>query len=356
MKIKGKLLAGGLMTAIACGIAGSITSTFAGYQSSNSHTASMHGVSVGVSQNLQLGVAGSFTAEVTSANDVTYENGNLNWSKIQGIVDQTQLTAANGNNPRDFILAPVSNGANDGQSKLNNTWYGNPDGSQSQLPVVEKGFMQFSFYARIAETDGSVTHNDQTNEDEVNYTYPEGMLYLTDIAGLVDATSKLGNALRMHIQFGDSATASENTYVVVNPVNSYHVADPASDENHSVLLKATYSQSRQYDWEENATSTDIIYRLPTTATTDQETGSLVALSHKNAIATATGTNGALVGGISHAIPGTELGLKITVTLWLEGFETAEGQATGADDSQWWDVQSTVGKAIKAGFELTAVAD
>lgn len=336
MKIKGKLLAGGLMTAIACGIAGSITSTFAWYQYSNSHTTSMHGISVGASQNLQLKLDG-----VTGADWV---NGNLVWDDVGDVKGiSSAFTTAQKDASGNVKLSPVSNGANDGSSALNATWYGNPDGSQSTLPEVTTGFMQFSFYARIAET-----------VDGTNWTYPAGTLYVTDIAGVAQ---KVPHAVRMHVQMGNSQTASDNTCFVVNPV------EKTADD---VLLSATLTQSRKYDWEATATSTSIAYRLPTNATKDTAAdgdpegtvyaGHLVSLADSAIVATHDAQNdNALTGGKSHAIPSNEgAGLKITVTVWIEGFEQAKDATDTATESQWWDVATSVGDAIKAGFELTAV--
>lgn len=343
MKIKGKLLAGGLMTAIACGIAGSITSTFAWYQYSNSHTTSMHGISVGASQNLQLKLDG-----VTGADWV---NGNLVWddtgsgaSVVKGI--SSAFTTDQKDVAGNVKLSPVSNGANDGNSLLNDDWYGNPDGSQSTLPIVTSGFMQFSFHARIAET-----------VDGTNWTYPAGTLYVTDIAGVSD---KLPHAIRMHVQMGDTDTASDTCFVV-NPV------ERTSDD---VLLSATLSQSRQYDWENTTTSTSIAYRLPTNANADSNSvpetvegervlaGHLISLADSAIVATHDAQNdNALTGGKSHAIPSNNgAGLKITVTVWIEGFEQAADAANTSSQSQWWDVATTVEDAIRAGFELTAVKD
>ena len=52
MKIKNKLIAGGLMSVVACALVGSITGTFAWYQYSMNSTISMRGVSIAKSNNL----------------------------------------------------------------------------------------------------------------------------------------------------------------------------------------------------------------------------------------------------------------------------------------------------------------
>ena len=329
MKIKNKLIAGGLMSVVACALVGSITGTFAWYQYSNSATASMHGVSIGASQNIQM--------KMDDAN-AEWINGNLDWDDIYPYLSQTQSAQLDATT-HDFKLAPVSNGSNNGNSaltKVNNveTWYGNPDGSQDKLPVVTTGYLQFSFYVRIAETDGSP--NDQTQG--LKYTYPAGTLYVTDIAGVA---SVMDFALRMHVNMGDS---------------SYFVVNPTDEDADTVNLSADLVQSRKYDWENSATDTTITYSLPIGSAA---AGDLVSLAHSAVKPTKNATTGKLENGKSVAIP-ANTGVKLTVTLWIEGFANSEednDQTATVDESktsQWWDIEATVGDQIKAGFELTAV--
>ena len=325
MKIKNKLIAGGLMSVVACALVGSITGTFAWYQYSMNSTISMRGVSVAKSNNLQLKVG-----------TVDWTDANLTWANIK-----TALTS-NSNNEFDtsdegkIKLTAVSNGANEGNEKLNDTWYGNPDGSQTVMPETSKGWLQFSFYARIAKT-----------VDGTNYTYPAGKLYVTDIAGIAP---KVEAALRMHVRFGEDEETNPVCFLV-NPTNS-------TNNQADLTLKATLTKETRYDWSTATDSTDssIVYRLPTTATADANTGHLITMEHANVLATA-GSDGLLSSDTAKVvadIPSNNgVGLKVTVTLWIEGFASIPTDATN-DDEQWWSVASTIDDDIRAGFELTAV--
>ena len=386
MKIKSKLIAGGLMTTVACALVGSITGTFAWIQYSNSATASVHGVSINVKNNIEWNFD-----PVNHPTD--WHITNMTWNDIKAGIDATKLDDQTG----EFKLLPVSNGANNGSQALvvnNNaeTWYGNPDGTSDTLPAATSGYLQFSFYVRIAETD-----------DGQNYEYPAGKLYVTDIAGNTE-DDKMDFALRMHVHLGE--TDSADSFFLVNPTTS------ATED---VLLSADYKKVTQYDWmteaQVNAAAETITYKLPD-RTTSTDAGHLITLPHSTVLHTV--SNGVVTNAGKNAdIPASTNqnqtnGCKVTVTLWLEGFaldpttavkftaqeislaQTAhdEGWTAGVtpkdstnpggdkytqeeldaialaygkttNDNKvgplaWWNFNNSIEKSIKAGFELTAI--
>ena len=75
MKIKSKLIAGGLMSIVSCALVGSITGTFAWVQYSNNATASMHGVSVNTTQNIQL----KLEKKRTDSTAADYDSNDYDW-------------------------------------------------------------------------------------------------------------------------------------------------------------------------------------------------------------------------------------------------------------------------------------
>ena len=190
MKINNKLIAGGLMTVVACALTGSITGTFAWYQYSNNSTVSMHGVALKTSQNLYI-------------NNTTE---NLGWDDIKG--------QHSGN------FRPTTNGANDGSSSLGAKWYSNPDGVNDELPEVASADLDLyrfttTLHAQLKEKVGSGA------EEGV-----AGKIYISDIAGL--ASSPFAKAVTMYIEMG-------NLKCVVSPTEAGDVA-----------LEATYSYEREY--------------------------------------------------------------------------------------------------------------
>ena len=340
MKIKmNKLLAGGLMTVVACALAGSITGTFAWYQVSNRSTVSMHGASVGSSQNLQFAWASDAPDTGTGA----WSSDNLTWADIKAHATRKGATIGSGENAVNDALYPASNGANAGSAALNATWYKNPTGGTT-LPEVEKEgegasahyvdgyFVQFTFYARYQEV-SSATPN-----------YPAATIYVDEIASkVVDRTAQNAKnatfALRMHVQMGAS------TYFVVNPY------DTATS---TVTLSSTYTEiPGQYDWSgddnDNPAGTAVTVGLPDATTP----GSLVALAHADVIQEFN-SDGSLKSSdqVSKSVTtSTSAGVPITVTFWLEGF--AQSDINDAD-SDWWDAATTVGDVLDFGFELRAV--
>ena len=342
MKIKNKLIAGGLMSVVACALVGSITGTFAWYQVSNKSTVSIHGTSVGTTKNL----------EVSLDNGSTWRSGNITWldiAKALGKAD-AQATSADA-----LKMAPLSNGANDGSSDLNKTtdqtpvesWYSNPDGGKD-LPVVNEsaknaangGYIQFSFKARYHEVVDGVD------------SYPASKIYITNIgAKSISGTANVSNALRVHVDF----VAKQ---CIFNPFK-------AAPEN--VTLSATLDSqydTEHYDWETASAQT---WQLPQdryTAADEQadsthvegtyksKAGVLSSLAHEDVLATVKDDGSLNEGSSYYAVSSANTGVVITVTAWLEGF--AKENASAA--SNWWATTTTIGTDLQFGFQLSAFKD
>ena len=329
MKIKGKLLAGGLMTAIACGLVGSITGTFAWYQISNQSTLSMHGASVGASQNLELKIgSGAWTT------------ANLTWAQIK------EAATFKGSGDENDELLPASNGANTGSAALNATWYTNPTGGTTLPEVAKTGtgenakyvdgyFVQFTFYARYVEYTSSTP------------SYPASRIYIDEIASkAITGAPDVSFALRMHVQMGSS------TYFIVNPYDSNAVP---------VTLSSTYTEvASDYDWT-SPTATTV--GLPNATTP----GTLTDLTHA-AVVQDFNADGSIdsndeASKYVDTIADDANGVAITVTFWLEGFAESPAVAddpatTDVDESKaasdWWDAATTIGTQLDFGFQLRGV--
>lgn len=346
MKIKSKLIAGGLMTVVACALVGSITGTFAWYQYSTSATASLHGVTVGASRGLE------FRFKTGQDTYTEWASGNLNWATIKTYV------AANKNNADSVELLPVSNGDNNGEQALNAKWYGNPNETSSLPEITDgNGYLQFEVYARLKEKTGS------GNSD---YVLPDAKLFVTDIQGVIrketsanvyQENTELEKALRMHVSFAGyeasgNETAIEDTNFVVNPVH----ANGAASE--TVTLSASLSKP-SYDWDGSPAASPVVYKLPTRGAGNEDTiGTLTTLTHASVMPNATYTSGKY-GTIKADTAGTGLGLKITITLWLEGFTKLDydsDSTTTNDTSEWWNFNANLDQDVFAGLEFTAVKD
>lgn len=199
MKIKNKLIAGGLMSVVACALVGSITGTFAWYQYSNNATASFKGTSVKVSQNLQL---------KSSQEGADWVDGNLTWQAISGSATPVSLKPATTLNT------------------LGVNWYGNPDGSSDELPEITDTakLPQYryttSIFARIVEKENNATTG----------TPVAGKIYISDIAGLADA--KIANAFTMLVEIGSFK----------------YLFNPTIAAGDTVSLVATYTHTPTYDF------------------------------------------------------------------------------------------------------------
>ena len=307
MKIQNKLLIGGLMTAVSCGLVGSITGTFAWYQYSLNATAALKGVSIKTTQDIQLAVYDGTNAPANNA----WVSGNLSWAAISG--------------GASVNFTPVTNGTNAGNGALNNAWYGNPNGvTLPALDNVNNGsgyYYTFQIAARIKEQVGSA-----------EATYPAGSIKVSNIHGSCE-NNTIKNALTMHLSMG-------NTNAVFNPTKA---------GGDSVSLSASQTVTTTYIYGEGegetvTSSKTVKYEIDSTnqVVIDGENtnvGSLVRQAHSLAESNLTASFEAN----SFAV--------ITATVWLEGF-ALDVPAQGDADA-WWN--DTVANALTfyAGFELTA---
>ena len=85
MKLKSKLVASGLITAITCALVGSITGTFAWYGYSTRATATVAGTSIGAAANLQIGIRDA-DANIASIKGLAEDrdSNNIFWQKDSG--------------------------------------------------------------------------------------------------------------------------------------------------------------------------------------------------------------------------------------------------------------------------------
>ena len=320
MKIKNKLIAGGLMSVVACALVGSITGTFAWYQYSNQSTVSMKGASIGSSQNLQLAWASNAQDTGTGA----WTTANLTWADIKAHATMK----GSGDNNEDLL--PSSQGGNNGEQALSGNWYGNPTGGTT-LPNVTSAtsgyYVQFTFYARYQEIKGS-----QPN-------YPSATIYVDQISNktIAENAADVTFALRMHVKMGDS------TYFLVNPYDT---------GSKSVTLSSTYSEvASQYDWTTPA-GTPVTVGLPSA----DSPGTLTTLKHEDVVSTFN-ADGSVNSAKKSVATSTASGVPITVTFWLEGFaQQQEGDSAAQVASDWWDAATTVGTDLQFGFQLRGVKD
>ena len=303
MKIN-KLLAGGLMTVVACALAGSITGTFAWYQYALNSTVSMHGVSVSTSKNLYL--KGEYSTD--------FATDDLQWADLAGL------------NADKVALRPTSNGKNNGSSALNEStanksgWYANPDGVAADMAGLELTSSDGYIFQTTIQAKYEVRENNQVDISK------QATLYVSDIASkLVAENAKIGPALRMHINLGNQK------YILVNPADS---------TGGTTNLTATYTRTTQYEWDTNGdatTNTNIDYQFMD----GQNVATQVCLGHSVA---ENPTNYGIT-----VTSGTAV--NVVVTLWIEGFAEIDNSDDNLENV-WWNESETRLNEFWTGFELT----
>ena len=292
------------VAALAMGVAlvGSVSSTLAWYQYSTKAQASYIGTSVGQSENL----------EIKDAND--------KWKSSLTSTDIVALATGTGTN-----LIPVTAGGISATSALPSDFYSGIETGVSGYGdhvATAENYLQFDLYIRYKEVKG--------NEPS----------YVAKKLNLVDLTIQSANsgldlykAIRVHISdgtnnylFANAGDASANDVTIKTGAN-------LDTDNDGFLDK-----EMKYDWETPQLVTYGVANSEQTATNCGKTGFTQELG---------------------TLPTTATGLKLTVRIWIEGWQTLSNVPAGnieenaATGSAVWDAAAYVDKDFRVGMRFQA---
>ncbi len=336
MKMNKKIIVSTLALAMGAALAGSVSGTVAWYQYSTR------------AQGSYIGSSGHCSEMLYVKNT---DNANAKWvtefKSSELVLAQDSGTA----------IQPITTGAYDGTGTATAApaaFYNNPVyqyASQTQWGTANvANYAQFNLSFHVQDITGASTA-----------TYLAKNLYLTSLNIVtldtsstnptVDSSSTakdLNKAVRVMFEIG---TSGQSGYVAkIFSVNGGETATAGELDlnNDGVLDKAPY-----YEWETAPTS-NLTYGagVQKSIAADQVADD----SDLGAFATAdtAGTASVLKSGLLGAIPATEAGLSIKVTIWLEGWQQLANKPTNnaTSGSAVWDPAVYVGKSFGVGMRFS----
>lgn len=319
-----RIIVSALAVTMGAGLVGSISGTVAWYQYSTRATIQMMGTSIGVDRNLEVAVTAASVTEAPTDNDAyKSEIGTADILNAlgRGQFDFEPLTTATAYT-RNVALGSTVFKSNPIKYKTNIAEW---------ITAKETAYVKYNLWVRATEKSGA---------DQV--TLVEKALGLTDakIANkAVDGKNDISDAVRLSIE-----TESADNAIIAN-VSSTALHGPLDLDNVPGNDKAHYyseidAETAELDYG-IADGVGTTYNLKVSADT-------TALYAQEVEGTGPNVGKYVVkGGINLGTTPTTGAAKITVTVWLEGW-----QKFGTPDaSAVWDVTKYAGAKFFVGFEI-----
>lgn len=347
MKTSKKVIISSLTMLSAITLAGSISGTIAWYQYATKAQVAYTGTSAHCSKLLQLSVADS------NGNPTTWGTDILN----------SQL-------PQDVSFAPVTTGEQNKddpiseKSKTTNIYDGNGQATGTETkksyfyaqPVRGQGaydnwllaapttYLRFDLLVKVVDIDGQDTETTLEND-----------VYLTDLT-IQDANNAqldLSDALRVHISSSyvdNNAQASKN-FLFAKEAEDIEVGGFLN------LLGGNEIDQAGYEWERH----NCVYGGGTLKTDDDgnviEPEECINVPHQTSyraddttiIATNNGESFSGGQSIGKTSAINNQYLKLTITIWLEGWSLLSHGVSGTQDASVWDAASYIGKKFNVGM-------
>ena len=349
MKMPRKIVISSLTLLSALTLAGSISGTVAWYQYSTRATVAYTGTSAHCSKLLQLSV----------------DNG-TNWGSD---IKSNQLPGA--------TFAPITTGAQDkdaplsmkyrtvtvydddgvtpiGTQDISSPFYAQPDCGmglyENWFLASDSSFAQFDILIKVKDVDSSDTETNLSND-----------VYLTDLT-IEDANQSenldLANAVRVHIssEYQDNGTTKNKNFLFAKENEDTEVGgfldideDGEYDQigydwdRHTCLYGAGTFIPATYDSEGHQLTPDSYQDAPYQYSYKANDYNIIAKEVEND----------LIGGTPIGKTSANNGeyLKVTVTIWLEGWSPLLRGTHGQQDSSIWDADSYVAQKFNVGLSF-----
>ena len=347
MKMPRKLVISSLTLLSAITLAGSISGTVAWYQYSVRAQVAYTGTSAHCSKLLQI-----------SVDDGTTWGSDIKNSQLPGATFAPVTTGAQDKDaPLWLKHKTVHEYADDGVTPIgtkdiSSLFYAQPDRGQglydNWLLASDASYAQFEILIKVKDVDGQ--------DPETNL---ENDVYLTDLT-IEDANTAnhldLANAVRVHIstEYQDNGTTEKKNFLFAKETEDTEVGGFLDiDED------GEYDQVG-YDWDRNTCLYGAGTFIPATydtdgtkLTDDSYTDAPHQYSYKaddaNIIAQEVDNN--LSGGTPIGKTSATSGeyLRVTVTIWLEGWSSLLRHPVGVQDTSIWDAESYVEQNFNVGM-------
>ncbi len=347
MKMPRKLVISSLTLLSAITLAGSISGTFAWYQYSVRAQVAYTGTSAHCSKLLQI-----------SVDDGTTWGSDIKNSQLPGA---TFAPVTTGEQDKDAPLMlkhrTVTIYEDDGVTPagtqdISSYFYAQPDRGQglynNWLLASDSSYAQFDILVKVKDVDGN--HSETNLENDV---------YLTDLT-ILDANQAnnldLANAIRVHIstEYEDNGTDISNNFLFAKESEETEVGGFLDVDEDGVYDQVGYEWDRHtclygggdfipatYDDEGNKLTDDSYANAPYQYSYKANDPNIIPQE----------VDGNLVGGtpIGKTSAASDNYLKVTVTIWLEGWSSLLRQPAGTQDPSIWDADSYVEQQFNIGL-------
>jgi len=346
MKMPRKVVISSLTLLSAFTLAGSISGTIAWYQYSTRAQVAYTGTSAHCSKLLQLSVDDG----TTWSTDI--KNSELPAATFLPITTGEQAKDAALTKKHRTVTMYDDNGNPSGTQDISSYFYAQPDRGQglydNWLLASDASYAQFDILIKVKDIDGQATETNLAND-----------VYLTDLT-IVDANQAnnldLANAVRVHISTeyqNEGATANKN-FLFAKESESTEVGGFLDIDEDGEYDQVGYEWDRHtclygdgtfipatYDDEGNKLTDDSYTDAPYQYSYKADDSSIIAseldgdLSGGTPIGTTSATGGEY--------------LKVTVTIWLEGWCPLLRGVNGLQDISIWDADSYVEQKFNVGM-------
>ena len=345
MKMPRKVVISSLTLLSAFTLAGSISGTVAWYQYSTRATVAYTGTSAHCSKLLQI-----------SADDGTTWGSDLGDSDLPGASFAPITT---GEQPKDAPLSlknktvPMydDQGNPTGTQDVSSYFYAQPDRGQglyeNWLLASDSSYAHFDILLKVKDVDGRATETNLAND-----------VYLTDLT-IIDANDDgldLDSAVRVHIatEYVDNGATTNKYFLFAKENEKTEVGGFLDIDQDGEFDQVGYEWDRHtclygggtfipatYDSEGNKLTDDSYEDVPHQYSYKADDPTIIAQENDNVL-----SGGTPIGKTS-ANNGEYL--KVTVTIWLEGWSALLKGAGGQTDISIWDEESYVAKSFNVGM-------
>ena len=346
MKMPRKLVISSLTLLSAITLAGSISGTIAWYQYSTRATVAYTGTSAHCSKLLQI----------SSDNGTTWGSDIKN-SELPGA---TFVPITTGAQEKDAPLWKKhktetiydEHGNQTGTQDVSSLFYAQPDRGQglysNWLLASDSSYAQFDILIKVKDIDGNDTETNLSND-----------VYLTDLT-IEDANTAnnldLANAVRVHIStsYEDNGATETKNFLFAKEAEELAVGgflDVDEDgeydvvgyewERHTCIYGAGTLVPATYDDEGNKLTDESVKDIPYQYSYKANDSSIFAQDDDGIL-----SGGTPIGKTSTS--GSDY-LKVTVTVWLEGWSSLLHGVNGLQDTSIWDAESYVSQKFNVGM-------
>ena len=354
MKMPKKVVVSSLALFSALTLAGSISGTIAWYQYATRAQVAYTGTSAHCSKLLQLSVDNgtSWSSDIKSS-----ELPSVSFAPITtGAQDKDAPLWAKHKTITIFDddgITPV------GTQNVSSYFYAQPDRGQglydNWLLAADTSYAQFDILIKVKDIDGKVKDIDGNDVE----TKLINDVYLTDLT-IEDANRTnqldLANAIRVHIssEYKDNDITEKKNFLFAKESESIEVGGFLDIDEDGELDMIGYEWDRQtclygagtfipatYDDEGNKLTDDSYTDVPYQYSYKADDSSIIAGE----------LDGELVGGtpIGKTCAGENDFLKVTVTIWLEGWSSLLRGSNGTQDTSIWDAESYLEQKFNVGM-------